>query len=70
AEREPSLPADVRSWLAFADQKVAEVGVLARALAQGQQAVAQELALDARLREERATHPGVNRAEVRSAAGA
>lgn len=70
AERETSLPADVRSWLAFADQKVTEVGVLARALAQGRQAVAQELALDARLREERATHPGVNRAEVRSAVGA
>lgn len=70
AGRETSLPADVRSWLAFADQKVAEVGVLARALAQGRQAVAEELALDARLRSERATHPGVKRAKVRSAVGA
>ncbi|WP_172119244.1 5-methyltetrahydropteroyltriglutamate--homocysteine S-methyltransferase [Actinomyces faecalis] len=70
AERETSLPADVRSWLAFADQKVAEVCVLARGLAQGRQAVAQELALDARLRAERAAHPGVNRAQVRSAVAA
>ena len=30
AARETSLPADIRSWLAFADQKVAEVRILAR----------------------------------------
>ena len=69
-ERETSLPADVRSWLAFADQKVAEIGVLARGLAQGRKAVADELALDARLRAERASHPGVSRAQVRCAVDA
>ena len=67
AAREASLPADIRSWLAFADQKVAEVQVLARGLAAGREAVAGELAEDTRLRAERAAHPGVNRGEVRAA---
>ena len=67
AARETSLPADIRSWLAFADQKVAEVRILARGLADGREAVADELAEDARLRAERAAHPGVNRGEVRAA---
>lgn len=70
AARETSLPADVRSWLAFADQKVIEVQVLARGLAQGRDAVAAELAEDARLRAERAAHPGVRRPEVRDAVAA
>ena len=67
AARETSLPADIRSWLAFADQKVAEVRILARGLADGREAVADELAEDTRLRAERAAHPGVNRGEVRAA---
>ena len=67
AGRETSLPDDIRSWLAFADQKVAEVRTLARGLAAGREAVADELAEDARLRAERAAHPGVNRGEVRAA---
>lgn len=67
AGRETSLPDDIRSWLAFADQKVAEVRILARGLAEGRGAVAGELAEDTRLRAERAAHPGVNRGEVRAA---
>ena len=67
AERETRMPDDIRSWLAFADQKVAEVRVLARALAEGREAITGELAEDARLRAERAAHPGVNRGEVRAA---
>ncbi|WP_194949763.1 5-methyltetrahydropteroyltriglutamate--homocysteine S-methyltransferase [Actinomyces trachealis] len=70
AARETAIPEDIRSWLAFADQKVAEVRVLATALEQGRDAVAPELELDARLRAERAAHPGVNRPEVRAAVAA
>ncbi|WP_127841371.1 5-methyltetrahydropteroyltriglutamate--homocysteine S-methyltransferase [Actinomyces wuliandei] len=69
-ERETSLDPEIRSWLAFADQKVGEVQVLARGLAQGREAVAAELAEDARLRAERAAHPGVSRPEVRQAVAA
>lgn len=69
-ERETALDPAVRSWLAFADQKVGEVLTLARGLAQGREAVAAELARDAELRAERAAHPGVNRPEVRSAVAA
>ncbi|AYD90724.1 5-methyltetrahydropteroyltriglutamate--homocysteine S-methyltransferase [Actinomyces lilanjuaniae] len=69
-ERETALDPQVRSWLAFADQKVGEVQVLARGLAQGREAVAAELAEDARLRAERAAHPGVSRPEVRQAVAA
>ena len=47
ADRETSLPDDVRSWLAFADQKVAEVRTLAVGLARGRQAIAGELTADA-----------------------
>ncbi|WP_194785406.1 5-methyltetrahydropteroyltriglutamate--homocysteine S-methyltransferase [Actinomyces haliotis] len=67
AERETSIDPAIRSWLAFADQKVGEVKVLARGLAQGRAAIAAELAEDARLRAERASHPGVSRPEVRAA---
>ena len=70
ADRETSLPDDVRSWLAFADQKVAEVRTLAVGLARGRQAIAGELTADARLRAARAAHPGVRREEVRSAVAA
>lgn len=65
--RETSLPDDLRSWLAFADQKVGEVLTLARGLEEGRQAVAEEIARDARLRDERAHHPGVNRPQLRQA---
>ena len=70
ADRETSLPDDVRSWLAFADQKVAEVRTLAVGLARGRQAIAGELTADARLRAARAAHPGVRREEVRAAVAA
>lgn len=65
--REHELDAELRSWLAFADQKVGEVQVLARALAEGREAVAAEFAADAAARAGRAAHPGVRRAQVRAA---
>jgi len=43
-ERETALDAEVRDWLAFAVQKVAELKVLARALNEGREAVRAELA--------------------------
>ena len=65
--RETGIDPEIRSWLAFADQKVGEVLTLARGLAQGREAVADELARDAELRARRAAHPGVRRDEVRDA---
>src|SRR5918992_1087848 len=42
-DAEPSLDPEVRPWLAFARQKVAEVVTLARGLAEGTEAIAEEL---------------------------
>ena len=66
---EENLPADVRSWLAFADQKIAEVEVLARGL-NDPDSVREELAENARILQTRREHPGVKRAEVRQATAA
>ena len=57
-EREASLDPAIRSWLAFADQKVGEVLTLARGLDEGRGSIADELALDARLRAQRANREG------------
>ena len=69
-ERETAIDPQIRSWLAFADQKVGEVIALARGLAEGREAIAAELAQDADLRNQRAAHPGVHRDEVRAAVDA
>src|SRR5690606_29829052 len=42
-ELETALDADVKSWLAFSVQKMGELTVLARALTEGQDAVAEQL---------------------------
>ena len=42
-EDEPELPAQLVSWLAFADQKVGQVEILARGLREGREAIAAEL---------------------------
>ena len=65
-----TLNENLHAWLAFADQKVAEVRTLAVGLARGRQAIAGELTADARLRAARAAHPGVRREEVRAAVAA
>ena len=59
--RDPRL----RDWLAFADQKVAEVATLARGLALGADAVASEVAAAAQALRSRATAAGVVVPEVR-----
>ncbi|MFI2364460.1 5-methyltetrahydropteroyltriglutamate--homocysteine S-methyltransferase [Promicromonospora sp. NPDC019610] len=56
---EPRLDADLTSWLAFADQKVAEVVTLATALTDGRTAVADRLAESTAAVRSRAAAPGV-----------
>ncbi|RKQ33141.1 5-methyltetrahydropteroyltriglutamate--homocysteine S-methyltransferase [Kocuria tytonis] len=63
--RETELDPDVRSWVAFADQKVTEVVELARGVEQGWEAIAGTLARDAEIRAGRAAHPATHRAAVR-----
>jgi 5-methyltetrahydropteroyltriglutamate--homocysteine methyltransferase len=63
---EPSLDPGVRSWLAFADQKVGEVVTLATALRDGPDAVSGEFAQARAAQADRAAAPGVVRPDVRS----
>jgi 5-methyltetrahydropteroyltriglutamate--homocysteine methyltransferase len=65
-DAEPSLDPEVRPWLAFARQKVAEVVTLARGLAEGTDAIAGELeanrrTLAARRQSGRTRDPAVRR---------
>jgi 5-methyltetrahydropteroyltriglutamate--homocysteine methyltransferase len=65
-DAEQSLDPEVRPWLAFARQKVAEVATLARGLAEGTEAIAEELTtnrrtLAARRRSDRTRDPAVRR---------
>ncbi|MCK9511817.1 MAG: 5-methyltetrahydropteroyltriglutamate--homocysteine S-methyltransferase [Pigmentiphaga sp.] len=67
---EQKLDAEVRSWLAFALQKLEELEVVATALNHGRQAVAKHLAdnqaaLDARRASTRVHHPAVQAAVAR-----
>jgi 5-methyltetrahydropteroyltriglutamate--homocysteine methyltransferase len=64
--QETALPDAVRRWLAFAEQKLDEVAGLARALEEGEAAIAPLLeASDSALHDRRA-HAGTCRAEVRA----
>ncbi|GMA35538.1 hypothetical protein GCM10025876_17420 [Demequina litorisediminis] len=67
---EEHLGEELLSWLAFADEKVAEVVTLATARAEGEEAVADALAAARDALAARAAHPGTNRAEVRDALAA
>jgi 5-methyltetrahydropteroyltriglutamate--homocysteine methyltransferase len=62
---EPELDARLRSWLAFADQKVAEVAVLARGLTEGRAAIQNELDAASAALDDRRTAPGVRDGAVR-----
>jgi 5-methyltetrahydropteroyltriglutamate--homocysteine methyltransferase len=64
-EDEPALSPDLRSWLAFADQKVQEVVTLATALEQGPDTVAAQVGAATAARVNRLAAPGVRRADVR-----
>ena len=63
---EPSLDRRLATWLAFADQKVEQVGILARGLARGRDAVAAELAAASAALADRRSAPGVRDGAVRA----
>ncbi len=65
-EREDHL-GDLLPWLAFADEKVREIVMLARARAEGPEVIADELAENRAALEARANYPGTSVASVREA---
>jgi 5-methyltetrahydropteroyltriglutamate--homocysteine methyltransferase len=63
-DAEPDLDDELRSWMAFAKQKVGEVAILAKGLSEGAEAIESELAanveaLESRSASERTRNPGV-----------
>ncbi|MFP5359448.1 MAG: 5-methyltetrahydropteroyltriglutamate--homocysteine S-methyltransferase [Actinomycetes bacterium] len=69
-EGEEHLGEELISWLAFADEKVAEIVTLAAAREQGEEAVADALAAARAALASRKAHPGTNKADVRDALAA
>ncbi|NNC13368.1 5-methyltetrahydropteroyltriglutamate--homocysteine S-methyltransferase [Planctomonas sp. JC2975] len=69
-EDEPNLDARLKSWLAFADQKVAQVATLARGLDDGHEAIQEELAQASAALADRRVAPGVRDGAVRQRAEA
>ncbi|MFZ6779190.1 5-methyltetrahydropteroyltriglutamate--homocysteine S-methyltransferase [Undibacterium sp. Ji83W] len=69
-DSEQKLDADIRSWLAFAIQKLDELKVLATALNQGSAAVKNELEANQAAIAARRTSPRVNNAAVKAAVAA
>lgn len=67
-EVETALPARLRSWLAFADEKVAQVAVLARGLRGGRGDIRAELDAATAALVDRHTAPGVRDGSVRARA--
>lgn len=65
---EPQLDARLRSWLAFAEQKVAQVATLARGLEQGRAAITAALAEASVALADRRSAPGVRVPAVRERA--
>ncbi|MDO5618193.1 MAG: 5-methyltetrahydropteroyltriglutamate--homocysteine S-methyltransferase [Kocuria sp.] len=69
-EAEDQLEPAIREWLAFADEKVAEVATLARGLRHGHQAVAAELEASEQAAAARRNAAGVHDDQVRARAAA
>jgi 5-methyltetrahydropteroyltriglutamate--homocysteine methyltransferase len=67
---EPELEKRLASWLAFADQKVGQIAVLARGLDDGYEAIQQELAQASAALADRLGAPGVRDGAVRGRAAA
>ena len=63
---EPELDARLKSWLAFADQKVGQVAVLARGLVDGHEEIQEELSAATAALADRAAAPGVRVEAVRA----
>ncbi len=68
-DSEQKLDAEIKSWLAFAKQKLAEVDVLARAINQGRDAVTAELTVNAAAIASRRASPRVHNPAVKAAVG-
>jgi len=64
---ETGLDSELKSWLAFATQKLNEIKVLGRGLDQGEASIANELAASDHARDSRAKSPRVVNAAVRAA---
>ena len=64
--QESKLDLRVKSWMAFANQKLDELALLKRALNEGEGAVRQELQASALAIEDRRNAPSTRRAEVRN----
>ncbi|SJM49975.1 5-methyltetrahydropteroyltriglutamate--homocysteine S-methyltransferase [Gulosibacter sp. 10] len=64
-EDETGLAPQLRSWLAFADEKTAQIVALARALEQGREASAEEFEAAAAAFADRQQAEGVRKAEIR-----
>ncbi|MCL2423949.1 MAG: 5-methyltetrahydropteroyltriglutamate--homocysteine S-methyltransferase, partial [Micrococcales bacterium] len=67
---EPALDSRLASWLAFADQKVAEVVTLAEGLTEGREAIHEKVLAASDALADRAGAPGVVNHEVRDRAAA
>ena len=67
---ESKLDDRLLSWLAFADQKVEQVAILARGLAAGADAIEAELVAVERILADRDAAPGVHRSAIRDRAAA
>jgi 5-methyltetrahydropteroyltriglutamate--homocysteine methyltransferase len=63
---EPELSDQLKSWLAFADQKVGQVATLARGLVDGHEAIQEELSAASAALADRAAAPGVRVPAVRA----
>jgi 5-methyltetrahydropteroyltriglutamate--homocysteine methyltransferase len=63
-DTEPSLDAELKSWMAFAKQKLGETAVLVRALNEGRAAVAGELEASRAAAESRVKSPRIHNAAV------
>ncbi|MCS7101724.1 MAG: 5-methyltetrahydropteroyltriglutamate--homocysteine S-methyltransferase [Burkholderiaceae bacterium] len=68
--QETALDVELKSWLAFAVQKLDELRLLARALRQGRTAVADELQRQRQALESRRRSPRVHRPDVQAAVAA
>jgi 5-methyltetrahydropteroyltriglutamate--homocysteine methyltransferase len=64
-EAEPDLDDELRSWMAFATQKVGEVATLAKGLGEGNEAIEDELASNVEALESRSASPRTNTPAVR-----
>ena len=66
-DSEPAMDAQLRSWLAFARQKLEELSVLGKALREGRAAVGEELAANQAALAARRSSPRVNNPAVQAA---